>query len=41
MDIPDEDGVIFIENTKKIKVGEFVNCVITDVREYDLVAKIK
>ena len=41
MDIPDEDGVIFIENNKKIKVGEFVNCVIIDVREYDLVAKIK
>ena len=41
MDIPDEDGVIFIENTKKIEIGSFVDCIITDVREYDLIAKLK
>ena len=41
MDIPDEDGVIFIENSEEIKIGEFVNCIITDVKEYDLMAKIK
>ena len=41
MDIPDEDGVIFIENTTQIYVGEFVNCVIIDVEGYDLVAKLK
>ena len=41
MDIPDEDGVIFIENTKKLEVGSFVDCIITDVKEYDLIAKLK
>jgi len=41
MDIPDEDGVIFIKNTKKIKMGSFVDCVITDVKDYDLVANLK
>lgn len=39
MDIPDEDGVIFIENTKKANIGDFVNCIVTDVREYDLIGK--
>jgi len=37
MDIPDEDGVIFIENTKENLVGKFVKCKIIDVRNYDLV----
>lgn len=41
MDIPDEDGVIFIENTKKVEIGTFVDCIITGVKEYDLIAKIK
>ena len=41
MDIPDEDGVIFIKNTKKLEIGSFVDCVITDVRDYDLIAKLK
>lgn len=41
MDIPDEDGVIFIKNTKKIKMGSFVDCKITGVREYDLIAELK
>lgn len=41
MDIPDEDGVIFIKNTKKIKMGSFVDCKIIGVREYDLIAELK
>ena len=41
MDIPDEDGVIFIENTKKLEIGSFVDCIITDVKDYDLIAKLK
>lgn len=41
MDIPDEDGVIFVENTKKMEIGSFVDCVITDVKDYDLIAKLK
>ena len=40
MDIPDEDGVIYIENTGKNKIGDFIECEITGVREYDLVGKI-
>lgn len=41
MDIPDEDGVIYIENTGKIKIGDFVECEITGVGEkYDLIGKI-
>lgn len=41
MDIPDEDSVIFIKNKKKIEVGDFVKCKITDVREYDLIGEIE
>ena len=41
MDITDEDGVIFIENTKKLEIGSFVDCIITDVKDYDLIAKLK
>ena len=37
MDIPDEDGVIFIENTKDNLIGKFVKCKIIDVKNYDLV----
>lgn len=40
MDIPNEDGVIFIKDNKKTKIGDFVNCKIIDVREYDLVGEI-
>lgn len=40
MDIPDEDGVIFIENDKKMKMGEFVECEIVGVRGYDFVGKV-
>lgn len=40
MDIPDEDGVIYIQNNGKVKVGDFVNCEITSVRGYDLIGKI-
>ena len=35
MDIPNEDGVIFIKDNKKTKIGDFVNCNIIYVREYD------
>ncbi len=39
MDIQNEDGVVFIENDNKTKVGDFINCKITDVKEYDLFAE--
>lgn len=39
MDIPDEDGVIYIANHGQMKVGDFVKCEITDVKKYDLIGK--
>lgn len=41
MDVPDMDGVIFIKNTKKEKIGSFVKCKITKVKEYDLIGELK
>lgn len=40
MDTPEIDGVIYIKNTKPLKNGEFVNCKITNVKEYDLIGEI-
>ena len=41
MDIPDEDGVIFIENNGNINEGDFIECEIIDVKNYDLIGKLK
>ncbi len=41
MDAPEIDGVVYIENTKQLQSGEFVNCKITDVRNYDLIGIIE
>ncbi len=41
MDIPDEDGVIFIEKKDKENlVGKFVKCKIIDTIDYDLIGKL-
>lgn len=40
MDIPNEDGVIFIKKEKENLLGKFVNCEITSVIEYDLMGKL-
>lgn len=40
MDIPNEDGTIFIKNNEKVKQGDFIKCKILSVREYDLIAEI-
>ena len=40
MDIPNEDGTIFIKNNGKTKQGDFINCKITGVRDYDLIAEM-
>ena len=42
-EVPEIDGVVFIKNIdmKKDLIGEFIKCKITDVREYDLIGKIK
>ena len=40
MDTPEIDGVVYIENTKPLKIGSFVKCKINEVRDYDLIGKI-
>ena len=40
MDIPNEDGVVFVKNTKQIKEGIWVKCEITDIKDYDLIGKL-
>ncbi len=40
MDIPNEDGVVFIKNTKPNLENTWIKCEITDVREYDLIGEI-
>ena len=39
MDIPDEDGVIFIKNSGKNSIGDFIKCKITEVIDYDLIGE--
>ena len=39
MDIPDEDGVVFIRTKEKLEMGNWINCKITNVVEYDLLAE--
>lgn len=41
MDIPDEDGVIYMQNNQKVKEGDFVECEIIKVNGYDLLGKLK
>ena len=40
MDIPNEDGTIFIKNNGKVKQGDFINCKIIDIKDYDLIGQI-
>lgn len=40
MDIPNEDGVIYLPKEKEGLVGKFVNCEITNVYGYDFTGKI-
>ncbi len=42
-DVPDIDGLVYIKNEKidsKIKIGDFIKCQITEISNYDLIAKI-
>lgn len=41
MDIPDEDGVIYIPNVGNCQAGEFIKCKIIDIRGYDLIGELK
>ncbi len=40
MDVPSEDGVIFIKYNPEYMINEFVNVKITDSKEYDLIGEI-
>lgn len=40
MDVPDMDGVIFIKNNNNCKIGDFVNCKVINVKEYDLIGEV-
>lgn len=40
MDVPDEDGVVFIKKDKEIPIGTFIKCRISDVKDYDLIGEI-
>ena len=40
MDVPEEDGVIFIKNDNELNFGEFVKCEVIDVKDYDLIGKV-
>ncbi len=42
MDVPNEDGVVFIKNdVNKDLIGKFINVKITDVKEYDLIGELE
>ena len=40
MDIPNEDGVIFIPNNGNVLVGDFIKVKITDIQGYDLIGEL-
>ena len=40
MDIPNEDGTIFIKNNGKVLPGDFIKCKITAVKNYDLIGDL-
>lgn len=40
MDIPNEDGTIFIKNDGKVKAGDFIKCKITAVQNYDMLGEL-
>lgn len=41
MDVPDEDGVVYVKNTDDLDlIGKFVDVKIIDYKDYDLIGKI-
>lgn len=40
MDSPEIDGVLYINTNKSLEIGQFVNVLITDCLEYDLIGEI-
>ncbi len=42
MDVPDEDGVVYIKNScNDSLIGQFVNVKITDYKDYDLIGEVQ
>ena len=39
-DVPDMDGIVYVKNTKKLDIGEFIKCKIIGKQDYDLQAEI-
>ena len=39
MDVPDIDGFVFVKKEKEHEIGEFIECVVKDAFDYDLVAE--
>lgn len=37
MDTPEIDGIIYVKNTQKLKLGDWANCKIINVENYDLI----
>ena len=40
MDIPDTDGMVIIKDTQENIIGKFINCKITDIKNYDLIGEL-
>ncbi len=40
MDVPQEDGVVFIKREKELELGTFVNCTVKSVKDYDLIGEV-
>ena len=40
MDAPEIDGLIYVENSKPLKIGEWIKCKIIEIKEYDMISKI-
>ena len=40
MDSPDIDGILYIRSDKPLEIGQFVNVLVTDCLEYDLIGEI-
>ena len=40
MDVPDIDGIAYLNTDKNIQIGDFVNAKVIDVSNYDLICGI-
>lgn len=40
MDVPEIDGLIYVKNMKQLKLGDWIECKVINVKDYDLIAEI-